>query len=164
MNARPMNEVMLSSGEFLRITTNHAFPGGTVSKKKRDPLKDKELEFCALKFCPSQPVPGAAEPSVVLLAIKDAKALAIYVHRAFEDKTSEHDRSYVQELLPDLVQRSRCSPGAAFRQLASLSVGPLITEEVGLQNFSRHPVESLYPDLIRLEVAPCTRHRKEHGK
>jgi len=127
-----------------------------MNKKKRHPLTDTELEFCALKFCPSQTGPEPKDPSVVLLAIKDAKALNIYVHRAFADKTSGDDRSYVQELLPDLVRRSKCSPAAAFRQLASLSVGPLITEEVGLLNFSRHPVESLYPDLIRLKKKPTS--------
>jgi len=153
-----MNQAMFSSDGCFRKALNAVVPGDTVSKKKRRALTDKELEFCVLKFCPSQPGPESTDPSVVLLAIRDAKALDIYVHRAFEDKASGDDRSYVQELLPDLVQRSKCSPGAAFRQLASLSVGPLITEKVGLLNFSRHPVESLYPDLVRLKRKSFSAH------
>ena len=130
-----------------------------MSKKTHSPLTDKELEFCALRFCPSERGPDPNNQYVILLAIKDAKALNFYIQRAFEQRTAGLDQNYIQQLLPDLVDRSRHSPEAAFRQLASLSVGPLITDEVGLLNFSKHPVESLYPDLKPLARKSSAAHR-----
>lgn len=130
-----------------------------MSKKSHSTLTDKELEFCALRFCPSEPCSDSSDEYVILLAIKDVKALNFYIHRAFEQRTAGQHRKYMQQLLPDLVDRSRHSPEAAFRQLASLSVGPLITDEVGLLNFSKHPVESLYPDLKPLARRTSAAHR-----
>jgi hypothetical protein len=121
-----------------------------VSKKWSSPLIDKELEFCALRFCPSESRSELNEKTdepVVLLAIRDARTLSFYVNRSFETSTTGPDHRYVQELIPDLVERSHCSPDVAFRQLSCLSVGPLVTDEVGVLNFSKHPVESLYPGL-----------------
>jgi hypothetical protein len=108
------------------------------------------LQFCALRFCPSESYlerTGNTDPSIILLAIKNARTLSFYVHRAFDQRTAGPDFAYMHELIPDLVDRSRYSPDAVFRQLANLSVGPLLTDEVGVVNLAKNPVKSLYPDL-----------------
>lgn len=43
----------------------------------------------------------------------------------------EEDRAYFDSLLPDLVVRSRQHPLNLFKQLCSLGVGPLVTQEAG---------------------------------
>jgi hypothetical protein len=73
--------------------------------------------------------------------------LSFYVHRAFDQRTAGPDFAYMHELIPDLVDRSKYSPDAVFRQLANLSVGPLLTDAVGVLNLAKNPVKALYPDL-----------------
>jgi hypothetical protein len=137
---------------------SHDVPGEIVSKKWSSPLIDKELEFCTLRFCPESRLElnEKTDEPVVLLAIRDARTLSFYVHWTFEATTTGLDHRYVQELLPDLVERSHSSPDVAFRQLSCLSVGPLLTDEVGVLNFSKHPVESLYPGLKPLARSAAT--------
>jgi len=118
-----------------------------VSKRKNSKPNDRVMEFCALKYglpaARTEQNPGA----VILLAVKDETALRLYLHRAFQQWTSDRDLRYMNELLPDLLARSKRAPEAAFRQLSQLSVGPLVTDEVGQRNFLADPVESLYPEL-----------------
>jgi hypothetical protein len=105
------------------------------------------MEFCALKYGLPAAQAGSDSGAVILLAVKDANALRLYLHRAFQQQTTDRDLRYMNELLPDLVQRSKRAPEAAFRQLSQLSVGPLVTDEVGQRNFAADPVENLYPEL-----------------
>jgi hypothetical protein len=105
------------------------------------------MEFCALKYGLPAMQPDSDSEAVILLAVKEANALRLYVHKAFQQRTADRDLRYMNELLPDLLLRSKRSPEAAFRQLSQLSVGPLVTEEVGQRNFTVDPVENLYPEL-----------------
>jgi hypothetical protein len=105
------------------------------------------MEFCALKYGLPASRSDADSGAVILLAVKDENALRLYLHKAFQQRTADRDLRYMNELLPDLLLRSRRSPEAAFRQLSQLSVGPLVTEEVGQRDFSTEPVENLYPEL-----------------
>jgi hypothetical protein len=115
------------------------------------------MEFCALKYgLPSlhaNPDSGA----VILLAVKGENDLQLYLHKAFQQNTADRDLRYMKELLPDLLVRSTQSPEAAFRQLSQLSVGPLVTDEVGHLD-SGDPVESLYPELELVGRKLLSRH------
>ena len=50
-----------------------------------------------------------------------------------------NDMAYIDSLLRDFIERAKLHPGDLFQQLCSLSVGPLVTLEVGshLTNYPR---------------------------
>jgi len=118
-----------------------------VSQTENSQTNDNLMEFCALKYGLPAMQPDSDSEAVILLAVKEANALRLYVHKAFQQRTADRDLRYMNELLPDLLLRSKRSPEAAFRQLSQLSVGPLVTEEVGQRNFTVDPVDNLYPEL-----------------
>jgi hypothetical protein len=51
------------------------------------------------------------------------------------------DFLYLDSLLKDFVERAKLDSPALFKQLSSLGVGPLVTQEVG-SNISDHPILS----------------------
>jgi len=118
-----------------------------VSTRKKSKSNDTVMEFCTLKYGLPASDTDADSGTVVLLAVKDASTLRLYRHKALEQRTADRDLRYMNELLPDLLARSKRAPEEAFRQLSRLSFGPLVTDTVGQWNFSTDPVESLYPEL-----------------
>ena len=81
-------------------------------------------------------MPGAREETPILCAVQSRAGLKLCVLCGYEQRVSEVDRKYVDELLEDFAQRSRLAPEDLFEQLANLSVGPLVTASVGEQDAS----------------------------
>jgi hypothetical protein len=59
----------------------------------------------------------------------------------------DKDQEYIEDLLKDLLQRARAFPEEVFKQLSSLSVGPLITDEVVPLQLHESAIEEIYPDF-----------------
>jgi hypothetical protein len=77
--------------------------------------------------------------SIILLVLEDAEdKLSFLVHPQLRMVVSGSDLSYLESLLRDFVERARLHPAALFKQLSSLGVGPLVTQEVG-PRISDHP-------------------------
>jgi hypothetical protein len=99
------------------------------------------VQVCALKYCFSEAQSATSTGNVILLAVKDGKALRLYLHRSLKEQIFGPDLDYFAKLLKDLLKRVKGSPGEVFEQLSNLSVGPIITDSVqwidaGQEDFS----------------------------
>ncbi len=65
-----------------------------------------------------------------MLVVKSKPGLRFYIHSDIERQVADQDRTYLQNLLPDLLVRARDCADDVFRQLSQLSVGPLEADEV----------------------------------
>lgn len=70
------------------------------------------------------------------------------MHHALKQRVSETDIKYVEDLLEDLLQRSKQYPEDVFQQLSNLSVGPLVADAVERIDLSDKTTEMLYPDYL----------------
>jgi hypothetical protein len=61
----------------------------------------------------------------------------------------DSDQEYISDLLVDLTLRSKEFPDETFRQLANLSVGPIVTDAVGLVQPDKFSIEKAYPGFSR---------------
>jgi hypothetical protein len=76
---------------------------------------------------------------IVLFALwNEEGSLTLLVHPDLRSVVMKDDQAYFDSLLPDLVERSRLHPLALFKQLCSLGLGPLVTQEAG-KSISDHP-------------------------
>ena len=64
--------------------------------------------------------------------------LRIQINPQWRDFVVEIDLDYLESLLQDLKLRAAEEPEALFRQLSSLSVGPVITHDAG-ESLADHP-------------------------
>ena len=60
------------------------------------------------------------------------------------------DLKYIEQLLKDLPKRARTDAQALFEQLSSLSVGPLVTANVGTCNALASDFEQICAGLVPL--------------
>ena len=58
-------------------------------------------------------------------------ALRLLVRRDWRNIVRIDDLEYISDLMGDFQERAQNAPDALFRQVASLSVGPLLTYAVG---------------------------------
>lgn len=80
--------------------------------------------------------------STILLVLKDGEGnLCFLVPPELSKLVTSRDYSYIQSLLRDFVARAKLDPASLFKQLSSLRVGPLVTQEVG-SNIADHPILS----------------------
>ena len=91
---------------------------------------DSSVRICTLLYCPPQSLIELTEGFVILLALRDAVGLSLYVHRSRMQLVSERDQEYIEDLLMDLAERAKRHPEDVFQQLANLSSGPLVTDAV----------------------------------
>jgi hypothetical protein len=93
-----------------------------------------------------------ANAPVILLVLKDEKgALRLMVSPDLRTIVQGDDWAYLDPLLLDLQDRARIQPAALFKQLSSIGVGPLVTQEVG-KELTDHPKLRDLPDrFIDLE-------------
>ena len=98
--------------------------------KKRENLQGR---FCALEYR----LAGRHESSppkgrVILIAIEAPEAdLLLLIDPRWEEFVLPEDRSYLSELWADSKERVQIDPKNLFKQLITLSVGPLIVHETG---------------------------------
>ena len=89
--------------------------------------------FCALSYTGHNEGLGhLAEPFVIALVIfNDKDELRVFVSPLLQGAVAERDWHYVEALFDDFPVRAKSDQDALFRQLSSLSVGPIVTGEVG---------------------------------
>jgi hypothetical protein len=88
------------------------------------------LHLCALKYCLPEERSAASQGTVILLAVKDAEELRLYLHHDLKQQIPESDLTYFDALMKDLLRRLKESPDDVFEQLSNLSVGPIVTDAV----------------------------------
>lgn len=80
---------------------------------------------------------------IILLAAEEGGSVRLYADPVSMLQVSEQDRGYIEELVGDLADRSKAAPKEVFRQLSSLSSGPLVTDAV--RALGGGSVEESYP-------------------
>ena len=85
---------------------------------------------------------------VILMAIRDPSGLRLYVCRSYKQHVSDRDQAYIDDLLMDLVLRSKTHPDEVFEQLSNLSVGPVITDAVEWVELRESLMAEVYPDFL----------------
>jgi hypothetical protein len=105
------------------------------------------VQLCTVKYRRPEAMIDSTEGVVILLALKDGAGLKLYAHSSLRQQISDRDQEYIEDLLKDLTERVKAFPEDVFRQLASLSVGPIITDEVKWIEECQSAIEESYPDL-----------------
>ena len=92
-----------------------------------------QCRFCALGYRPdSRNESPSLEGQIILIGIESPTAgYRLLIDPRWEELVFPEDRSYFSALLQDLKERVRIDPGGLFKQLISLSVGPLVVNETG---------------------------------
>ena len=75
--------------------------------------------------------PSALEQVVILFLRNDGGALRVFAHRDWRTIVQPRDLEYIRDILEDFRERALSAPDALFKQVSSLSVGPLTTYAVG---------------------------------
>ena len=89
-----------------------------------------------------------ASAPVILLVLRDENgALRLMVSPDLRTIVQGDDWTYLDPLLLDLLDRAKAQPGDLFKQLSSVGVGPLVTQEVG-RELTDHPKLRDLPDLF----------------
>ena len=90
--------------------------------------------FCSLEYRLRQSEgSGAPSARLILLVVEGREGRLLgFVAPGLSEIVCDADRQYVQELLADIRERVGKDPEALFKQLSSLSVGPLVTHETGI--------------------------------
>jgi len=89
-------------------------------------------QFCALEYRAGEiDSPCVPERVLILFLRNENGSLRVLSHQDWRNIVHLQDLEYVRDLLDDFKERAQCAPEALFRQVASLSVGPLVTYAVG---------------------------------
>jgi len=102
--------------------------------------ENRPLRFCALEYRPQDLSLAAPSLGSVVLIVAKAEngSLRFLVHPEWRTVIRREDLSYFESLLPEFLERAQSDPEALFKQLSSLRVGPLVTQEIG-ERISDHP-------------------------
>jgi hypothetical protein len=65
-------------------------------------------------------------------------SLRFLVHPELRAIVADNDLFYLESLFKDFLERAMLRPVALFKQISSLGVGPLVTQETG-SNISDYP-------------------------
>lgn len=97
------------------------------------PVDDSPIaRFCALEYRVAEiDAPPALENVIVLFLRYENGALTVFSHQDWQKIVQREDREYVRDLLQDFKERADRTPDALLQQVASLSVGPLVTYAAG---------------------------------
>ncbi len=82
---------------------------------------------------------SAQAGSIILIVLENGEGnLRFLIPPDLSKLVTGKDFLYLDSLLKDFVERAKLDSRALFKQLSSLGVGPLVTQEVG-SNISDHP-------------------------
>jgi hypothetical protein len=111
-----------------------------------------QIQFCALEY--RQQSWGGASARfrpVVLLVLREREGnLRFLVHPELLTIVQEEDLDYIQSLLKDFLERAKREPEALFKQLSSLGVGSLVTQEVGSKLADNSSLQEIASSFVEL--------------
>jgi hypothetical protein len=90
------------------------------------------MPYCVVEYKPKPWTTPAESPApAILLAIKEQEGLCLFIDPTWQKFVREEDSNYIQDLIATLKERSEHEPELLFQQLSELSLGPLVTADVG---------------------------------
>lgn len=81
----------------------------------------------------------------------DESKLRFFVHPDMHALILEEDLDFIQSLLKDFLERAKRDPVALFKQLSSLGMGSLVTQEVGSDLADDPSLQELLPKFTELD-------------
>jgi hypothetical protein len=95
--------------------------------------------YCVLAYRPDilSKLLESASP-LFMLVLDDERSLRLFLNPNWREFVQAQDLEYLEMFIPDVKERAQEFPRQLLNQLASLSLGPLVTLETG-GNFSEHP-------------------------
>ena len=114
---------------------------------------NRPQRFCALSYVAEKPsalIPQYPSVHVLVLLSDDAK-LEVYIAPGLRSIVKPEDWTYINLLLNDLKERARIEPENLFRQLSSLSVGPLVCEMAGARIEDNTSLSGIIAEFERLD-------------
>jgi hypothetical protein len=90
------------------------------------------MPYCVVEYRPKPwTVPPESPAPIFLLALTDQEGLCLFLNPSWTEFVREEDMSYIQALIPSLKRKSEHELGTLFEELSELSLGPLVTADVG---------------------------------
>ena len=89
--------------------------------------------FCLLDYRPSQQSSvslGGGDAFLFFVRVTPSE-LKMLVSPYWRNFVTSQDVNYVENILADFMERTKTSPDTLFKQVSSLSVGPIITRVTG---------------------------------
>lgn len=91
-----------------------------------------QSRFCALAYrVPEYRGTPSREQKVIVLLVEDDGSVNVFVDPNWQEVTETSDHDYIYAILADFKNRAKIDAKALFQQASSLSVGSLVTSEVG---------------------------------
>jgi len=111
-----------------------------------------QSHFCALEYRPKAwSVSTSRKAEVVLLVLRsEDESLQFFIHPEWRTIVHGEDCAYIESLLRDFHDRAKMHPEALFKQISSLGVGPLVTQQVG-SDISEYPsIQGLFSIFVQV--------------
>jgi hypothetical protein len=94
--------------------------------------ESRPLQFFALEYRSEELGTAWSHENVIILLVRSRNGnLDLLVHPAWHDIVAPAHQEYVQDVLSDFERRTTTDPEGLFKQVATLSVGPLVTYAEG---------------------------------
>jgi hypothetical protein len=134
-----------------------------MAELSQNPDLHGEARVCTLKYRlpDSSPVSSDGEP--IAAAVLRGDDLQLLIHGDWKRLVAKQDLLMIDELLDDLIQRSKESPQDVFRQLSSLNAGPIFTDSVGFLEPREGELERRFPDFLPALLNDFRKKRNEAG-
>ena len=103
------------------------------SEENLRPEHAPQYQFCSLEYRPQGwgGVSSRFRP-IILIVLRDGEGnLRFLLHPDLHLIVQQEDLEHIRSLLEDFLERAKLEPAALFKQLSSLGVGSLVTQEVG---------------------------------
>lgn len=116
-------------------------------------LPDLHTRFCLVAYAPSHDFKTDPLLTPVLLVLQLQEGiLQLRTHPSLSEVVLPADLHDVQVLLQDFAERAQDDPESLFRQLSSLSSGPLVTLSVGENPLEDSQVKFLIQRFVVFEA------------
>lgn len=114
--------------------------------------QEPKFQFCTLEYRPQNwDVASSQTAPVILLVLRNEQSnLRFLIHPELRILVHPEDRDYIGSLLLDFGERANQHPDDLFKQISSLNVGPLVTQEVGSSLSDFPAIQKLTSDFVQL--------------
>jgi hypothetical protein len=89
--------------------------------------------------------------TIIVVLREEGGTLRFFVHSKLRRIVHGEDLAYLDFLLKDCLERAKLQPEALFKQLSSLGVGPLVTQETESKLSDHILIQELSSTFIELQ-------------
>jgi hypothetical protein len=111
------------------------------------------MAYCTLAYCAPQECVSASvndSNTLLLVTLLDDGEMRILVNPEWRSFVKEQDLGYLEELFESFIERVSEDPSVLFKQLSSLSVGPIVTKSAGMKAYTDLLGDPQYGHFVEL--------------